>query len=264
MSQPKFDSIQLLLEGGIARLQLNRPQKRNAFDEAMLAELTQALTYLSSQRSLRVLILAAAGPDFCAGADLAWMQRMAAYSTAENQADARALADCLAKLAHLPCPTIANIHGRSFGGGLGLIACCDLAIATPDSIFCFSEAKLGLIPATIAPYVVRAIGTRAAQRYFLTADAFNAATAQAIGLIHEVAEPDAGQAQIQAWIKAILQNGPHALALTKQLIASTTPIEAELVEHTATLIAAARTSAEGQAGMKAFFSQGKPPWHPEG
>ena len=171
---------------GVAWVTLNRPEVRNAFDDASIAELKTAFHEVQEDRSVRAMVLAGNGPAFCAGADLNWMKRMARYGYEENVADARALADMLAALDRMPKPTIARVHGPAFAGGTGLVAACDIALGTPDAKFCFSEAKLGLSPATISPYVIRAIGERAARRYFLSAEIFDASEAQRIGLLSEI------------------------------------------------------------------------------
>ena len=183
-AMPAFGTIDVADRNGVALVTLNRPDRHNAFDETMIAELTQALAEIGSSPRIRAMVLLGAGESFCAGADLAWMERMAGFSYEENVADARALAHLLQALAALPKPTIARVHGPAYGGGVGLIACCDIAVAAMESTFALTEAKLGLIPATIGPYVMEAIGARAARRYFLTCERFDAAEAYRIGLAY--------------------------------------------------------------------------------
>ena len=177
-------------ERGVATLTLNRPERHNAFDDAVIAELDAALAEVSADDSVRLLVLASEGKSFSAGADLAWMQRMAGYGEAENLADAGALAEMLRKLNDLPQPTIARVQGAAYGGAVGLVSCCDLAVGSSKARFCLSEVKIGLIPATISPYVIAAIGQRAARRYFMTAETIDAETAQALGLLSEVVGVD--------------------------------------------------------------------------
>ena len=197
--------------GGVARVTLNRPELRNAFDDALIKELTRAFDGLGSDTSVRVVVLAGNGPAFCAGADLNWMKRMATYGYDENLADARALAQMLATLDRLPKPTIARVHGAAFAGGTGLVAACDIAVGTPEAKFCLSEAKLGLSPATISPYVIRAMGERLARRYFLTAEIFDAEEAYRIGLVNEIVPAAELMARAEAILQQIAANGPIAV-----------------------------------------------------
>ena len=247
---------------GRATLTLNRPELHNAFDDALIAELTAALRQLEADPAVRVVILAANGKSFSAGADLNWMRRMADYSDAENLADSRALAELMATLNHLSKPTIALVQGAAYGGGVGLVACCDIAIATPRASFCLSEVKLGLIPAVISPYVVAAIGERACRRYFLSAERFDAAEAMRLGLVHEIVEEEALRGSAARFCTALLENGPAALSAAKELIfhVARQPLGAELQETTARSIAGIRASQEGREGLSAFLAKRKPYW----
>src|SRR6266481_7426647 len=201
---------------GVARVTLNRPEVRNAFDDALISELKKTFEEIKNDKTVRVLILAGNGPAFCAGADLNWMKRMAGYGYEQNLADARLLADMLAALDRLPKPTIARVHGPAFAGGTGLVAACDIAIGTPQAKFCFSEAKLGLSPATISPHVIRAIGERAARRYFLTAEVFDADEAFRIGMLSLLVEKL--DETIEALLKHLLAGGPEAMKKIKDLV----------------------------------------------
>ena len=254
----------LLLEkrNGVATVTLNRPELRNAFDEHVIAGLARILKEIEEDKSVRALVLAGAGSAFCAGADLNWMKRMAGYGYEQNLADAQALADMLATLAQLPKPTIARVHGPAFAGGTGLVAACDIAIGTPEAKFCFSEAKLGLSPATISPHVVRAIGERAARRYFLTAEVFDAREAERIGLLSLLVEKDSLDKTIDELLGHLLAGGPQALARIKELIAAVSgkPLDHALAAETAKRIADIRISAEGKEGIASFLEKRKPAW----
>lgn len=246
---------------GVATLTLNRPDVHNAFDDGVINALIDAMAELRERDDVRVLVLSAAGKSFSAGADLGWMKRMASYSEADNLADAKQLAILMADLYSFPCPTLAVVQGAAFGGALGLISCCDIAIATDNASFCLSEVKLGLAPAVISPYVIQAIGPRAASRYFLTAERFNAATARDLGLVHEVATSEALSGVAEQLLTTLLANGPHALRATKKLIQTVRPASGEeLFAYTTELIAKLRVSAEGQDGLSAFFDRRPPAW----
>ena len=249
-------------ERGVATLTMNRPEVHNAFDDALIAALTEELRRLGGDERVRVVVLAGAGKSFSAGADLNWMRRMAGYSRAENYEDSMNLALLMATLNGLRKPTVARVHGAAFGGGVGLVACCDIAVASEAAAFCFSEAKLGLIPAAISPYVVNAIGERHARRYFLTAERFDAEEARRIGLVHEVAAPEELDARVEAVCQALLQNGPRAMAEAKQLAQDVARgrIDQYMVEDTARRIADIRVSEEGQEGLSAFLEKRKPGW----
>lgn len=260
MSQPSlFTHIDA---SGRATLTLNRPELHNAFDDALITELTTALRELEANPEVRVVILAANGKSFSAGADLNWMRRMADYSDAENLADSRALAELMATLNHLAKPTIALVQGAAYGGGVGLVACCDIAIATPRASFCLSEVKLGLIPAVISPYVVAAIGERAARRYCLTAERFDATEALRLGLVNEIVEEEALRGTAARFSTALLENGPAAISAAKELVfqVARQPLGAELREATARRIASIRASQEGREGLSAFLAKRKPSW----
>jgi methylglutaconyl-CoA hydratase len=256
--------LELEVRDAVATIALARPDVHNAFNETLIAELTHALRAADADDAVRVVVLAGRGRSFCAGADLNWMKRMAAYGHAENVADASALATMLATLAGLSKPTIARVHGAAFGGGVGLVAACDIAIAAADATFSLSEARLGLIPATIGPYVIEAIGAREARRWFLTAERFGAAEALRIGLVHAVVPGDALDARIAELVGALLLAGPQAQAAAKALIGALAhrPIDAGVVADTAERIAAVRASAEGREGVAAFLDKRSPAWVP--
>jgi methylglutaconyl-CoA hydratase len=248
--------------GGVARVTLNRPEVRNAFDDALIAALTRTFREIESNSSVRAVVLAGNGPAFCAGADLNWMKRMAGYSYDENLADAQALATMLATLERMPKPTIARVHGPVFAGGTGLVAACDIAVGTPEAKFCFSEAKLGLSPATISPYVMRAIGERMAQRYFLTAEVFDAEEAHRIGMLSALVAPNELDSSIEAILKHLFAGGPEAHAKIKDLIRAVgrRPIDDALGAETAKRIAEIRVSAEGKEGIASFLEKRKASW----
>ena len=247
---------------GVATLALNRPAIHNAFDDQLIADLTAALLRLGGDAAVRVVVLTGSGESFSAGGDLNWMRRMAGYSDAENLADAMALAELLRTLNELAKPTVARVNGAAFAGGLGLVCCCDIAIAAAEASFSLSEARLGLVPATISPYVVAAIGARAARRYFLTAERFSAAEAQRIGLVHEVAPRAALDEAVAKIVDALLEAGAGAQARSKRLIAEVQerPMTEALMALTARAIAEARASAEAREGLAAFFAKRKPAW----
>jgi methylglutaconyl-CoA hydratase len=247
---------------GVARVTLNRPDLRNAFDDALIRRLRASFEDVASDRTIRVMVLAGNGPAFCAGADLNWMKRMASYGYDENLADANALAQMLATLDRLPKPTIARVHGPVFAGGTGLVAACDIAVGTPEAKFCLSEAKLGLSPATISPYVMRAMGEREARRYFLTAEVFDAAEAFRIGMLSIVVEQNELDPTIEGLLKHLLAGGPEAHAKIKALIravAGRRPDDA-LVAETAKHIAEIRGSPEGKEGIASFLEKRKAAW----
>ena len=252
------------IEDGVATVTLNRPKLHNAFDDAMIAALTEAFGNLGTDPSVRCVVLRGAGKSFCAGGDLAWMRRMAGYSHAENLADARALAELMHVLDTIPRPTVAVVHGAAYGGGVGLVACCDIAVATMGARFCLSEVKLGLIPAAISPYVVAAMGRRAARRYFLTAEAFDAAEARRTGLVHAVAEDADIEDVLASLLDALSKGGPTAQAAAKALIADVAHLPAEkLRDETAARIAEIRAGEEGREGVSAFLEKRKPNWIPD-
>lgn len=260
-----YRTLELDIQDQVATLVLNRPHLRNAFDENVIAELTQAFHELGADGKVRVIVLAASGPAFCAGADLNWMQKMAAYSDAENRADAVRLADMLRAMCACPKPVVAKVQGDCFGGGVGLVAACDIAIAAGTAHFCLSEVKIGLMPATIAPYVIKAMGERAAHRYFLTAERFSAHEAKQIGFVHEVVLPQALDAKVQEIVNALLLASPHAIAETKRLVREVAgmPLTDALIAGTVERIAAIRASDEGREGVQAFLDKRKPGWQNE-
>ena len=248
---------------GVASLILNRPEKHNAFDDKIIADLLQFLDNIEHDDSIRVLVLRAAGKSFSAGADLDWMRRMADYDFEQNLADARQLARLMYRLNRLNKPVIALIQGASFGGGVGLIACCDIAIASADAIFSLSEVRLGLIPSVISPYLIAAIGSRAARRYFLSGERFDAARALQLGLVHEVVEPETLEASLGQCIDALLNSGPYAQAAAKELIEQVRgrAIDESLIEETARRIAEVRACDEAREGLSAFLEKRKPDWN---
>jgi methylglutaconyl-CoA hydratase len=260
MTFPLF--VQEIDEQGVARVTLTRAEVHNAFNEALIAELTAVLDGLAQDPRVRVVVLAAQGRSFSAGADLNWMKAMAGYSRAENLEDARRLARLMRTLNELPKPTVALVQGSAYGGGVGLVACCDVVIAVEEAKFCLSEVKLGLIPAVISPYVVAAIGEAAARRYFLTAEAFSAWEAQRLGLVHEVAERGGLEARGRQLIDALLQGGPEAQRAAKDLVFAVAPsrVDDRLEEDTAARIATLRASEEGREGIAAFLEKRKPSW----
>jgi methylglutaconyl-CoA hydratase len=246
----------------VAVVWLAREKVRNAFNETLIAELTSAFARLGADDGVRAIVLAARGPAFCAGADLDWMRRMAGYSFEENRADARALADMLRTIHECPKPTIARVHGDAYAGGMGLVAACDIAVAASTANFCLSETKLGLIPATISPYVIRAMGEQAARRYALTAERFDAAEALRLGFVHAVAPPDGLDARIEEIVAALMQTSAAAVSAAKRLVRQVAgrPIDDALVADTAERIADIRASDDGREGVRAFLDKRKPRW----
>ncbi|MCI4566726.1 enoyl-CoA hydratase-related protein [Lysobacter sp. CFH 32150] len=255
-------SLLTLREGPVAQLRLNRPELHNAFDAELIAALTAALEQLAADPDVRVVVLAGEGASFSAGADLNWMRGMAAASEAENRDDALALAHLMRTLDELPKPTIARVHGPAFGGGVGLVACCDIAFGTPEAKFGLTESKLGLLPAVISPYVIAAIGARQARRWFATAELFDAYEAQRIGLLHDVVNATALDTAVQRQIDLLLKAGPIASASAKQLVRRVAAEHdgSRLDADNAALIARLRVSSEGQEGLSAFLGKRKPRW----
>jgi methylglutaconyl-CoA hydratase len=250
------------IDGGVATLMLNRPEVHNAFDDHLIAELTHKLRAVERDPAVRAVVIAANGKSFSAGADLNWMKRMAAYSEAENLRDAVALADLMHTLSALNKPTIARVQGAAFGGGVGLVACCDIAVGARAALFSLSEVRLGLIPSVISPYVIAAIGERQARRYFLTAERFDAAEALRIGLLHMVVEEASLDEAVRGLAGELIKGGPKALAAAKDLIAAVANrrIDRALVEATAERIARIRVSAEGKEGIAAFLEKRGAAW----
>lgn len=247
---------------GVAVVTLNRSQKRNAFDDRMIEKLNQVFSKLSGSTNVNVMVLGADGKDFSAGADLAWMKRVVGYGYDDNLSDARALAAMLKTLNSLPFPTIARIQGAVFGGAVGLVSCCDMAIASRRASFCLSEVKLGLIPSTISPYVIAAIGARAARRYFLTAERFSAQEAASLGLVSEVVDAAWMDDAIANMIDSVLANGPAAVRAAKQLVFDVEKqfVCDQLIDDTCQRIARIRVSDEGREGVSAFLEKRPPQW----
>lgn len=253
-------------DDGVAEVVLNRPDKRNAFDDVIIQQLISALTAVNADDSVKVVILRSEGKHFSAGADLGWMRRMAENTRQENLDDSRELARLMNVLNHLSKPVIGLVQGAAFGGAVGLAACCDIVIATETSSFCLSEVKLGLIPAVISPYVVRAIGERQARRYFISAEVFTARQAQEYGLVHIVCDDvDAMDARCNEMLQQLAMNGPGAMKAAKDLVfaVSHKPISAEVIDDTAHRIADIRVGEEGQEGLSAFLNKRKANWVPE-
>lgn len=259
-----YSTLELDVHDGVAHLWLNRPEVRNAFNETVIAELIAALGALGADAAVRVVVLGGRGTAFCAGGDLNWMKKMAGFSREQNYADALELAAMLHALATLPKPTVARVHGAAFAGGLGLVSACDIAVAAHEAVCCVSEVKIGLVPATIGPHLAAAMGTRAARRYWLTAERFSAAEAHRLGLVHEVVPASGLDGAVARVCAELLAGGPAAQAATKDLIrtVSENPLSRELLEETARRIAEARASDEGKEGVRAFLEKRKPAWLP--
>ncbi|MGC4395084.1 enoyl-CoA hydratase/isomerase family protein [Hydrogenophaga sp. T2] len=248
----------------VARVWLNRPEVRNAFNDEVIAALTRTFEMLAHDKDLRVVVLGAHGKAFCAGADLHWMKAMAGYSWDENRADAQRLADMLWTLDQCPVPIVGRIQGDCYAGGMGLAAVCDVLVAVEGATFCLSEARLGLLPATISPYVARAMGAQAARRYMVTAERFGAAQAHALGMVHELATPDTLDARVDELVATLVANGPAAVRACKALVRDVAgqPITAELRGETARRIADIRASEEGREGLASFLNKRPPHWLP--
>ena len=248
--------------GGTTTVTLNRPDVRNAFNDEVITELTAVLLELGKRPEVRCVVLAGNGPAFCAGADLNWMKRRADYTREENLEDAGALARMLEVLYKIPKPTVARVHGDTYAGGMGLVAACDIAVAADTVNFCLSESRLGLLPATISPYVIRAMGARAAHRWFLTAERFSAAEAHRIGFVHEVVPAGELDAKVGEIVQALVNAGPEAVKACKQLVhdVAEREITAGLVRRTVEGIADIRASDEGREGVRSFLEKRKPNW----
>ena len=246
----------------VAELWLNRPDVRNAFNSSVIAELASSVASLGADASLRCIVIGGHGKAFCAGADLGWMREMAGNDWERNRDDAQALADMLWAIYRCPVPVVGRIHGDCYAGGVGLAAVCDVLVAADAANFCLSEARLGLLPATISPYVIRAIGAQAARRYFVTAERFSALQAQAMGLVHEVCSADALDARVNEIVAAVVANGPMAARACKRLVQDVAgvPIDAALRSETARRIADIRASDEGREGVQSFLNKRKPAW----
>lgn len=257
-----WQSIDITMHERVATVTLDRPEVRNAFNEATIAELALAFDELGRDEDVRAIVLAANGPAFCAGGDLNWMKQMAGYSDAENLADATKLADMLRTIYLCPKPVIAKIQGDCYAGGMGLVAACDIAVAVEEANFCLSEVKLGLIPATISPYVIKAMGENAARRYFLTAERFSAAEAHRIGFVHELVAADRLDTAVAAIVKSLVNNSPNAVQQAKVLVRDIAgrAVDAALLADSAERIAQIRASAEGREGVASFLEKRKPSW----
>ena len=261
-----YETLTITVTDKVATVTLNRPGLRNAFNEGAIAELALAFDELGRNELVRAIVLAANGPAFCAGADLNWMKKMAGYSDDENRADAARLADMLRTIYLCPKPTVAKVQGDCYAGGMGLVAACDIVVAAVGVNFCLSEVKLGLIPATISPYVIKAMGEQAARRYFLTAERFDADAALRMGFAHEVAAADSLDTTVAAIAKALVSNSPHAVAEAKKLVREVVgaPVTDALLADTAARIAAIRASNEGREGVASFLEKRKPSWLNQG
>jgi methylglutaconyl-CoA hydratase len=257
-----YETLTIGIADKVATVTLNRPDLRNAFNEQAIAELALAFDELGRNELVRVIVLAANGPAFCAGADLNWMKKMAGYSIDENLADASRLADMLRTIYLCPKPTVARVQGDCYAGGMGLVAACDIVVAADTVNFCLSEVKLGLIPATISPYVIKAMGEQAARRYFITAERFDAAAALRMGFAHEVVALDNLDTTVAGLVKSLVSNSPHAVVEAKKLVREVVgaPVTDALLLDTAQRIAAIRASNEGREGVASFLEKRKPNW----
>ncbi|HYR52743.1 MAG TPA: enoyl-CoA hydratase-related protein [Candidatus Dormibacteraeota bacterium] len=259
--------VRLEIRSPLARLTLNRPDVRNAFDDALIGELQQALEKVraayeeSPEKAPRALVLTGEGQAFCAGADMNWMRRSIAYTRDENEADARRMAQVLHSLDELPIPTIARVNGACLGGGMGLLACCDVGVASNHAQFGFTEARLGIAPAVISAFVLPKIGPSAARRYFLTAELFGAAEAKGMGLVHEVVPAAELDTAVDRFVSALAGNGPRAVSAAKQLIREALArTRDDTIENAVRAIAGLRASPEGQEGLGAFLEKRSPSW----
>ncbi len=257
-----MNTLDIQRQGSVARVFLNRPDVRNAFNDGVIAELTAAFAQFGQDPTLRAIVLGGHGKAFCAGADLSWMKAMASYTWEQNKADAEGLAQMLWTMWSCPIPVIGRVQGDCYAGGVGLAACCDVLVAARGVNFCLSEAKLGLLPATIGPYVVRAMGEQAARRYFVTAERFDADAALAMGLVHQVAEPALLDAAVEAIVATVQANGPAAVKACKALVKDVAgrPIDQALRLDTAHRIADIRSSDEGREGVQSFLNKRPPAW----
>ena len=257
-----YDTLDITVTDKVATITLNRPDVRNAFNEASIADLTMAFDEAGQDADIRAIVLAANGTAFCAGADLNWMKKMAGYSQLENEADAMRLAEMLRTIYFSPKPVIAKVQGDCYAGGMGLVAACDIVVASDAANFCLSEVKLGLIPATISPYVIKAMGDQASRRYFLTAERFDAREAHRLGLAHEVVPVEQLDAKVAEIVKALVHNSPNAVREAKKLVRDVAglPIDDVLLADTAGRIANIRASSEGKEGVASFLEKRKPSW----
>jgi methylglutaconyl-CoA hydratase len=257
-----YQTLEVQMDGAVATVWLNRPDVRNAFNETAISEVTAVFRALDADHRVRAIVLAARGPAFCAGADLNWMKKIAGYSRAENLADAAGLAGMLRALHCCTKPVVARVQGDCYAGGMGLAAVCDIVVAAEGAHFCLSEVKLGLIPATISPYVIRAMGAQAARRYFLTAERFSASQARQMGLAHEVVAPDELDQAVQGILTSLLAASPHAVAEAKRLVRDVAgkPLTDALVDETVMRIADIRASEQGREGVRSFLEKRRPSW----
>lgn len=257
-----YDTLEIAVADKVATITLNRPDVRNAFNEDAIADLTMAFDEVGQDADVRAIVLAANGPAFCAGADLNWMKKMAGYTRDENEADALRLADMLRTIYFSPKPVVARVQGDCYAGGMGLVAACDIVVAAEGVNFCLSEVKLGLIPATISPYVIKAMGDQAARRWFLTAERFDAREAHRLGLAHEVVPAEQLDTTVAGIAKALAGNSPNAVREAKKLVRDIAglPIDDVLLADTAGRIAAIRASDEGREGVASFLEKRKPSW----
>jgi methylglutaconyl-CoA hydratase len=257
-----YQTLTVTLTDRIGHVTLNRPELRNAFNEQSIAELALAFDELGRNELVRAIVLGANGPAFCAGADLNWMKKMAGYSDSENRADAMRLADMLRTIYTCPKPVVAKVQGDCYAGGMGLVAACDVAVAVDTANFCLSEVKLGLVPATISPYVIKAMGEQAARRYFLTAERFDAKEAHRVGFVHEIVPAADLDAKVAGIVQALANNSPNAVREAKTLVREIAgaPVTEALLEDTANRIAGIRASLEGREGVASFLEKRRPSW----
>ena len=258
-----WHTLDVTISGAVATVTLNRPKVHNAFNETAIKELEHSFRMFGDRNEVRVIVLTGSGTTFCAGADLSWMKRMADIPYQENFADAYRLATMLRTIYHCPKPVIARVQGDAYGGGLGLIAVADIAIASSAASFAFSEVKLGLMPAVISPFVIQAVGSRAARRYFITGERFTAQEAYRIGLVHEVTTPDVLDAKLSLIVSQIIQNGPQAVIQSKRLIQDIDLLSEKLSIDTAERIARLRGTEEAREGVQAFLDKRRPCWAKE-
>ena len=257
-----MNTLDIQIEGRVAKVFLNRPEVRNAFNDGVITELAETFSRLGQDPGVRVIVLGGHGKAFCAGADLNWMKSMAGYGWEDNRADATRLAEMLWAIYSCPLPVVGRLHGDCYAGGMGLAACCDVLVAAEGMQFCLSEARLGLLPATISPYVMRAMGEQAARRYFITAERFSAAQARAMGFVHELVAPDALDAKVDEIVALLVANGPAAVKACKRLVQDFAgrEITPDLRAETARRIADIRASDEGREGVQAFLNKREPAW----
>jgi len=257
-----YQTLTVTIDERIARVTLNRPELRNAFNEQSIAELALAFDELGRNELVRAIVLGANGSAFCAGADLNWMKKMAGYSDSENRADAMRLADMLRTIYACTKPVVAKVQGDCYAGGMGLVAACDIAVSADTANFCLSEVKLGLIPATISPYVIKAMGEQAARRYFITAERFDAQEAHRIGFVHEIVPAADLDTKVAGIVQALANNSPNAVREAKTLVRDVVgqPVTQALLEDTAQRIAGIRASLEGREGVASFLEKRRPSW----